>query len=209
MSNPSSIYVLSMWSIFSFSFHINLWYNVIKTDIYCFLHIFWNMPYHFFNDNMDEESEWFSKSKNSALGCCLAFGWFLDSFSLVLLIKVLLLKKAWIPYADTVHLFISTVDTPAALRLQFSRKVSWRRSLKHKSVNCANFHFVDFLSISCFFCFSSSFISCFFHSSSAFAVFLASVCSTSLLILCAICTIHSLLTLFQIARHVLLCLPFS
>ena len=82
-------------------------------------------------------------------------------------------------------------------------------SLKHKSVNCANFHFVDFLNISCFFCFSSGFISCFFHSSSVFAVFLASVCSTSLLILCAICTIHSLLTLFQIARHVLLCLPFS
>ena len=31
----------------------------------------------FLNDNVDEKGEWFSNSKNSASGCCLAFAWFL------------------------------------------------------------------------------------------------------------------------------------
>ena len=41
------------------------------------------------NDNMNEESVKFSNSKSSASGCCLAFA----NFSLMLLIKVLLMKK--------------------------------------------------------------------------------------------------------------------
>ena len=43
---------------------------------------------------MDEESKYSSKSKRSALGCCLAFAWFFASFSLAFLVKVLLIKRA-------------------------------------------------------------------------------------------------------------------
>ena len=35
------------------------------------------------DDNMDEESDWFSNSENSPSGCCLAFAWFFTNFSLV------------------------------------------------------------------------------------------------------------------------------
>ena len=45
----------------------------------------------FLNDNVDERI--FSNSQNSASACCLAFAWFFGSFSLALLIKVLLIKK--------------------------------------------------------------------------------------------------------------------
>ena len=44
------------------------------------------------DDNMDDESEWFSNSKTSSSGCCLA--WFFANVSLALLIKVLLRKKS-------------------------------------------------------------------------------------------------------------------
>ena len=47
----------------------------------------------FLSDNVDEEDELFSNSQNSTSACCLAFAWFFDSFSLALLIKVLLIKK--------------------------------------------------------------------------------------------------------------------
>ena len=46
------------------------------------------------NENVDGESENFSNSKSSAAGCCLTFGYFFANFILVLLIKVLLIKKA-------------------------------------------------------------------------------------------------------------------
>ena len=49
----------------------------------------------FLDDHVDEECEYFSISKSSAWGCCLAFAWFFVNFSLALLIKVLLIKKAW------------------------------------------------------------------------------------------------------------------
>ena len=45
---------------------------------------------------MDEETDLFSNSKSSILGCCLAFAYlfiFFANFSLVVLIKVLLMKK--------------------------------------------------------------------------------------------------------------------
>ena len=45
------------------------------------------------DDNLDEESEYFSNSKSSALGSCLDFAWFFANFNLAFLIKVLLIKK--------------------------------------------------------------------------------------------------------------------
>ena len=44
--------------------------------------------------NVDEESEQFSNRKGSVSGCCLAFPYFFSSFSLALLIKMLLIEKA-------------------------------------------------------------------------------------------------------------------
>ena len=44
--------------------------------------------------NVDEESEQFSNKKGSVSGCCLAFPYFFSSFSLALLIKMLLIEKA-------------------------------------------------------------------------------------------------------------------
>ena len=43
---------------------------------------------------MDEQCEWFSNGKSSALGCCLTFAQIFANLSLTLLIKVLLIKKA-------------------------------------------------------------------------------------------------------------------
>ena len=44
--------------------------------------------------NIDEESEKYSNKESSASGCCLAFAYFFSNFSLVLLIKKLLIKKS-------------------------------------------------------------------------------------------------------------------
>ena len=48
----------------------------------------------FSDDNVDEKSEKFSNSKSSASDYCLAFAQFFANFSLPLLMKVLLIKKA-------------------------------------------------------------------------------------------------------------------
>ena len=48
----------------------------------------------FWDDTVNEESEKFSNGECSASGCCLAFAYFFPSFSLALLIKVLLIKKS-------------------------------------------------------------------------------------------------------------------
>ena len=50
----------------------------------------------FLNENLDEEGELFSNSRNSTWHCCLAFAWIFANFSLALLIKVLLIKKVCI-----------------------------------------------------------------------------------------------------------------
>ena len=47
----------------------------------------------FLDDNLDELSEWFSYSSNTASRCCLTFLWLFDNFSLALLVKVLLIIK--------------------------------------------------------------------------------------------------------------------
>ena len=51
----------------------------------------------YLDDNVDEESEDISNSRSLASGFWLAFAWFFDNFSLALLIKVLLIKKACRP----------------------------------------------------------------------------------------------------------------
>ena len=48
----------------------------------------------FLHDNVGEETEQFSNSKSSAPRFYLSFAWFFANFSLALLIKVLLIKKA-------------------------------------------------------------------------------------------------------------------
>ena len=48
----------------------------------------------FLDDNLDGECVWFSNSKSSASRYRLAFAWFFANFSLALLIKLLLIKKA-------------------------------------------------------------------------------------------------------------------
>ena len=58
-----------------------------------FLH-FLEYPLLFLDANMDEENEQLSSSKSSAWECRLAFAQFFANFSLTLLIKVLLIKKA-------------------------------------------------------------------------------------------------------------------
>ena len=62
-------------------------------QMYLFFCLFLEYLLLFLNDNVDEDGKWFSNSKNSASGCCLAFAWYFANFSLALLIKVSLIKK--------------------------------------------------------------------------------------------------------------------
>ena len=61
----------------------------MKTDTLVFLQYFLEYFILVLDGNMTEESEYFSNSKSSALGCCLIFA----NFSLVMLVKVLLTEK--------------------------------------------------------------------------------------------------------------------
>ena len=83
-----------LWSTFHFqlNFHYIESYNLIETDkiVFC---IFFRMSSITFGMIMWMKKEWFSNSKCSASGCCLDFTWIFDNFSLVLLIKVLLINK--------------------------------------------------------------------------------------------------------------------
>ena len=80
-STSGSIYILSLWTIihYHFRFHYNQSDNLIETGTIIFLHIY------------------FLPVQSSASGCCVTFAWFSGNFSLVLLIKMLLIKKACIP----------------------------------------------------------------------------------------------------------------
>ena len=62
--------------------------------------------YLFLDDIVNEESKKISNSKNSAWGCCLAFAWFFANFSLTLLIKVLLIKKACTSYQKEILIHV-------------------------------------------------------------------------------------------------------
>ena len=55
----------------------------MNTDILSFLCLFFRFLGYvllFLDDKADEECEWFSNSKSSAPGCCLAFVWFFCQF---------------------------------------------------------------------------------------------------------------------------------
>ena len=59
-------------------------------------------------DNVDEESQQFSNSKNSASVCCIAFSYFSANFSLALPMKVLLIKKSvYITFTNSYYIKIS------------------------------------------------------------------------------------------------------
>ena len=103
MSRPRSIYVVSMWSIFHFhlSFHLlfisfSLWLILQFQECRhtCVFAYVLDYVLIFLDDNVDKECKLLSSNKSSASGCCLAFAWIFVSFSLVLLIKVLLIKIA-------------------------------------------------------------------------------------------------------------------
>ena len=55
----------------------------------------------FLDDNVDEDGKWFSNNKRLTSRCYLAFAYFFSNFSLVLLIKVLLIKKSVYPCFNT------------------------------------------------------------------------------------------------------------
>ena len=71
MSRPRSIYVVSLFFIFSLIFividHVT---SLKQTPLFVFQNIYVLL---FWDDNLDEECELFSNSKSSASGCCLAF----------------------------------------------------------------------------------------------------------------------------------------
>ena len=81
-------YQCHLFSIFIFIF---IMINRMNIDALVLLLNFQNVSYY---DNVDEESQYFSNSKRSASGCCLAFHSVFAIISLALLIKVLLIKKA-------------------------------------------------------------------------------------------------------------------
>ena len=76
MSTPGSTYILSMWSIFHYNFHLqdNHIFSLKQTIVF--------------------STFYFLPVKGSASGCCLVFTYFLGKFSLVLLIKMYLLKES-------------------------------------------------------------------------------------------------------------------
>ena len=61
--------------------------------------------------------------KSSASECCLAFAWFFANFSLVLLMKELLIKKACILYSDGTYFFPCDVLYHVYLNLLLERCV--------------------------------------------------------------------------------------
>ena len=85
-------YLCDLFFIFIFIFIIMSHTISLKQSHLFFTH-FLEYTLLFLDDYVDEKSEWFSNSKSSASRFCLAFAHFFTSFSLVLLIKVLLIKN--------------------------------------------------------------------------------------------------------------------
>ena len=97
MSRPRSIFAISMLSVFHFQPHIHVISHITSfKQTYLFYVHFLEYLLLFLEDNLDEEREQFLNSKSSASGCCLDFALFFANFSLALLIKVLIIKKACI-----------------------------------------------------------------------------------------------------------------
>ena len=89
-------YLLDLFFVFSLIFFaINHIFSLNRRT--CFFAHFLECFLLSLDDNVDEETSWFSNSKSSASACCLAFAhFFFANFSLVLLTKVLLINKACI-----------------------------------------------------------------------------------------------------------------
>ena len=91
-------YLCDLFLIFIFIF-IMINRIILWTQAHLFLCLFFRICPIVLDVNVDEECEKFSNSKNAATGCCLASAWFFASFSLVLLIKVLLIKNSvYLPF---------------------------------------------------------------------------------------------------------------
>ena len=101
-------YLCDLFFIFSISFIITN-HIISSKQSNLFFAYFFEYLILIFEDNINEQTEEFSKSKSSASGCCLAFAWFFASFSLALLIKVMLIKKACI--SINIHLLVGTFRT--------------------------------------------------------------------------------------------------
>ena len=107
MSQPRSIYVVSMWYFFHFHFTF-----IFNFPFFCSFAYFSEYGLYYF-----WIKTWMKNVNNFQITkvqmCCLAFAWFFANFSLALLIKVLLIKKAcsydtvpraiWPMFADLFH----------------------------------------------------------------------------------------------------------
>ena len=88
------LYLCDLFFIFSLIFIVINDITSFKQTYLLFVH-FLEYLLLFLYDTVDEECEQFLKNRSSASGCCLAFACFFANFSLMFLIKVLLIKKAW------------------------------------------------------------------------------------------------------------------
>ena len=88
-------YICDLLLIFSLVFTVINHIMSLKQTHWVFLQVLEYLLL-FLDDNVDEENESFSNSECSASEFCLAFASFFANFSLALLIKVLLRKKACI-----------------------------------------------------------------------------------------------------------------
>ena len=87
------LYLCDLFFIFSLIFIVINDITSFKQTYLLFVH-FLEYLLLFLYDTVDEECEQFLKNRSSASGCCLAFACFFANFSLMFLIKVLLIKKS-------------------------------------------------------------------------------------------------------------------
>ena len=87
------LYLCDLFFIFSLIFIVINDITSFKQTYLLFVH-FLEYLLLFLFDTVDEECEQFLKNRSSASGCCLAFACFFANFSLMFLIKVLLIKKS-------------------------------------------------------------------------------------------------------------------
>ena len=88
-------YLCDLFFIFTFIFIIvNLITSWIQTHLFFWLFFKNRYVLLILDDTLDEKCEQISNSIRSASRCCLAFASFLANFSLALLMKSLLIKKA-------------------------------------------------------------------------------------------------------------------
>ena len=87
------LYLCDLFFIFSLIFIVINDITSFKQTYLLFVH-FLEYLLLFLYDTVDEECEQFLKNRSSASGCCLAFACFFANFSLMFLIKMLLIKKS-------------------------------------------------------------------------------------------------------------------